>query len=367
MRLRAHDIALTWALALTLLSCSQPQPRSVPRAPGLAPAQAGPGKPDVMLARLGERIGQVASMRARDYTPGPARRKRARPLRVAVLSDLNGSYGSTTYRAHVHRSVDWVIEELQPDLVLSTGDMVAGMMPGLDYEAMWTAFHRAVTLPLTRANIPFAPTPGNHDAVALRGYEAERAEYARQWDVWRPRVEFVDRAHYPRRYAFLHGGALFISLDATTVGPRSRAHLDWLDEVLSRHRDAPTKIVFGHLPIHPFSRERVRDVLADAELEALLVRHEVDAYLSGHHHAYYPGRRGPLRMISMSCLGGGPRRLLGTDEDSPRSVVVLEIDAEGGISSVEAHIAPRFDERIRRRDLPERVGQGESVIVRDDL
>ena len=47
------------------------------------------------------------------------------PLRVAVISDLNGSYGSTAYAKEVARAVERIID-LRPDLVISTGDMVAG-------------------------------------------------------------------------------------------------------------------------------------------------------------------------------------------------------------------------------------------------
>ena len=71
------------------------------------------------------------------------RREEKKMLRVAVLSDMNGSYGSTTYRKEVQRAVTMVTDELDVELVLSTGDMVAGMKPGLEYEKMWLAFHQA--------------------------------------------------------------------------------------------------------------------------------------------------------------------------------------------------------------------------------
>ncbi|MBL9057575.1 MAG: hypothetical protein JNJ84_15015, partial [Rhodobacteraceae bacterium] len=49
----------------------------------------------------------------------------AEPLRIAVISDLNGSYGSTDYGQPVSGAVARIIA-LKPDLVISTGDMVAG-------------------------------------------------------------------------------------------------------------------------------------------------------------------------------------------------------------------------------------------------
>jgi hypothetical protein len=116
-------------------------------------------------------------------------------VRVAVISDLNGSYGDPTYDAPVHTAVRRIIAE-RPDVVLCTGDMVAGQRAGLDYEAMWAGFHAAVTDPLSAAGIPLAVSPGNHDASAYDGFENERRVYAATWQARRPAVEFVDGADY---------------------------------------------------------------------------------------------------------------------------------------------------------------------------
>ena len=291
---------------------------------------------------------------------GPA--KTPKKLRVAVISDLNGSYGSKHYRREVHESITWIRDELEPDLVISTGDMVAGMKAGLDYEGMWVAFHHR---PL---ELNDAERERYGASIGFVGhYEAERAEYRKQWKLWKPDVNFVDVRHYPRRYAFMERDVLFISIDATNVGKIGEAQFAWLDDVLTRHANVPVKIVYGHLPIYPFAQHRDREVLGDRALEDLLNEHGVAAYLSGHHHTYYPGKRGDLRMVSLSCLGGGARKLLGTDTPSPRSVLVLEIDPVKGITSLEAHPVENFERTVPREALPESVGQGGTSIVRDDL
>lgn len=334
-----------------------------PMAASPAPLLATP-PPSELIEPLEAKFRSLAMMH-RIEREGPLEQKG--PLRVAVISDMNSSYGSKHYRREVHQAVRWIRDELKPDLVLSTGDMVAGMKPGLDYEGMWVAFHAAVTLPLTRAGIPYAPTPGNHDATSRPGYEKERLEYNKQWKLWRPNVGFVDAKHYPRRYAFMERDVLFVSLDATSVGRIGAKQFEWLDKVLTRHASVPVKIVYGHLPIYPFAKHRDREVLGDRDLEALLDRHGVSAYLSGHHHTYYPGKRGDLRMVSLSCLGGGARKLIGTDAPSPRSVLVLEIDPSGGITSLEAHPVSDFSKTIPREALPETLGQAGSMIIRDDI
>lgn len=293
-------------------------------------------------------------------------------VRVAVVSDMNGSYGSITYKEPVHHAVDALLDHHLPSLVLSTGDMVAGMKPGLDYEAMWKAFHRVVTTPLSRAGIPFAPTPGNHDGTNRPGFELERSMYRETWLAHKPDLDFVDDAHYPRRYAFLHEGALFISIDASTVGKLHKTQRRWLERVLAKHDDVPIKIVYGHVPLYPFAQNRESEILADEALEALLVEHNVSLYVSGHHHAYYPGKsaQNGLRLVSMACLGGGPRQLIGTSETSERAYLILELDtARGEIASLEAYLAADFTSIVDRAILPEVIDGGNEAwrIVRDDL
>ncbi len=159
-----------------------------------------------------------------------------KPLRVVVLSDFNESYGSTRYTRHVDEAVARAIA-LKPDLVISTGDMVAGqrLNPSLtraQIEPMWRAFHDKVSDPLTRAGVPFVAVAGNHDASSGERFRLEREIYREQWSGRRPALDFVDTTHFPFRYAFRLGGALFIALDATFVGHLSREERDWLAALL---------------------------------------------------------------------------------------------------------------------------------------
>jgi hypothetical protein len=288
-----------------------------------------------------------------------------RGLRFAVISDLNSSYGSVNYGDEVHEAVAWLVDEVQPDVVLSTGDMVAGQRKGLDYEAMWKGFHAAVTRPLSQADIPLMVTPGNHDASAGSVYMHERVTFVEQWKRHQPKVRFIDDSFYPLYYAFEVGPALFISLDATITGPLDAEQHRWLRKVLSEHEHKKAKVVFGHVPNHPFSEERKTEVLADDELESVLVEFGVDLMISGHHHAYYPGRRDKLRMVGMACLGSGPRTLIGATQRSKKSVAVIDISPSGEIS-VEAYDALDYA-KIERDTLPEHLNSGRQRIWRDDV
>jgi len=286
----------------------------------------------------------------------------ADPLRVVVISDLNGSYGTTRYADRVGKAVDWIIAQ-DPDLVLSTGDMVAGQrLPLLndgEVRAMWAAFHRTVSDPLAGAGIPLAVTPGNHDASGYERFARERAIFADEWRDRRPDVTFLDGTGYPFFYAFEVNGIRFASLDATTLGPlRGDQH----DRLRRAFAGARTTITFSHLPLFPFAVDREREIIGDPSLEALYEDLGLALHLSGHHHAFYPGWKDGVAYVSQACLGGGPRRLLGKFDRAPHALTLLEI-SEGGAISVEARLSPDFNRPLDIEALPERIG----VLRRLDL
>ena len=297
-----------------------------------------------------------------------------RPLRIAVIGDINASYGTVGYGPEVGTAVRRIVE-LDPDLVIGVGDLIAGQQtrPQLErerLEAMWNAFDRQVLAPLEAAGIPFVPAPGNHDASASPGFGLERQIFREQWERHRPSVAFVggEEDHdYPFRYAFDLGDVRFAILDATTVGPLGADQRDWLSAVLDVPEAGPrVRVVAAHLPIHAFAQGREKEILADAPLEALLGEREVDLFLSGHHHAFYPGYSGGVRYVSQGALGSGPRRLIGETKRSARSFTIIEI-GPGGSIEVKAFSGPDFTSTIAFQSLPDGIRYGKSVLVREDL
>lgn len=290
-------------------------------------------------------------------------------LRIAVISDLNGRYGSVEYAEDVDRAVERIVA-LDPDLVISTGDMVAGQrrsqLSEPEVESMWAAFHRHVSEPLAAAGIPLAVTPGNHDGSAYPGFEAERRIYGEQWAERQPRVSFVDSANYPYHYAFAIDDVLFVSIDATVVGKLPAAQSDWLGRLLAaegtRYR---YRVLFSHLPLFPFAVGRDREVIGDPALQSLLEAMDVDLYLSGHHHAFFPGSYRGTAFVSQACLGGGARRLKGQEQRSPKGFTLLRFD--GGGIAVASLRAPGFSETVAWHDLPERLVAGDVEMLRADL
>lgn len=286
-------------------------------------------------------------------------------LRVAVISDLNSSYGSTEYLTTVHEAVETIVAR-RPDLVLVTGDMVAGQREGLDYRAMWQGFHAAVTIPLRDAGIPLFVTPGNHDASSHPRYVQEREIFTDEWLQYAPEgVRWVDRSNYPLNYAFEADGNLFISLDSTAVGPLLREQMEWLEGLL-RERDAYEGVVlFGHVPLWSFALGREREIIGDFELEQLLVESDVTMFASGHHHAYFPGVRRGIYHVGMPCLGTGIRSLYAEGAPLSRRAWVEFVLRDGRVFDLDARLADQ-DDTITRDELPLKVGMPEATLFRDD-
>lgn len=291
----------------------------------------------------------------------------AAPLRVVVISDLNGSYGSTSYEPHVEKAITAIIR-LDPDLVISTGDMVAGQRrPHLtepEVREMWRAFHATVTEPLANSGIPLAVTPGNHDASAYGGFEDERRIFTDEWQAHRPKLSFVEGGSYPFSYAFDLGGVRFASLDVTTVGAIGTEEADWLKATMATAGE--TRVVFSHIPLWPVAIGRETEIIGDPALAEEFAELGIDLHLTGHHHAFYPGARDGIAYVAQACLGAGPRALIGTDSKSDVGFTLLEI-AEHGLITVSAYRAPDFARLIDPTTLPAEIVSPLARLQRLDL
>lgn len=280
-----------------------------------------------------------------------------RKWKIGVVSDMNRSYGSTTYDSSVTKAIQY-LKDSSVSVVLSTGDMVAGQKAGLNYDAMWTAFHSVTTKPLSQSSIPFLPSPGNHDASSGSSFKLERQKYIQTWKNYpldrfnsvRPvddQIKFIDGVsqNYPLNYALEMGPAIFIALDATATGGLINNQLDWLDDVLRKTSHKPVKIVFGHMPLYPFAFNRAHETLSQGtsghgffrKMENILEANRVQYFLSGHHHVYYPGtRNGFVRYVSVPLLGSGARQLMTADRShqtlSPQGFLTIEFDQQGNVS-----------------------------------
>lgn len=123
------------------------------------------------------------------------------PLRFVVIGDRTGLARPGVFEQALRQ-----IKLLQPDFILSVGDLIEGYSDdaaAIDRE--WAEVDRAIAA----AGIPFIHTPGNHDI--------DNAVTAAAWD----------RLRGPRHYSFTYKSALFIVLnteDELRPMPEKLAH-----------------------------------------------------------------------------------------------------------------------------------------------
>lgn len=288
---------------------------------------------------------------------------------IALISDLNGRYGSTTYDRRVVRAIDTVVT-LNPNLVVITGDMVAGQkQPRLDADhlnRMWAGFNNTVAEPLQGAGIPVAITPGNHDGSAFAGFELEREHYEQQWSKRRPDLEILEGSQWPRRYAAWLGDTLLITFDGTIPGKLPQSELDFVARILAAHASAAhATVVFSHLPLWPLASGREKEVLDDPELLALLHEYGVDVYASGHHHVYFAGTdEAGMVHLGVGALGGNARAFSGETSRQPHSFALLDIGPDSLL--VQSRTAPYFDQGVDPAKLPAQLNGPLGVLLRLD-
>lgn len=251
--------------------------------------------------------------------------------RIAVISDLNSGLGAADYQWQVDSILDRIPRIWKPDLVISGGDMVAGM--GISdtshLRKMWTGFDQHIARPLREHNIPFAFTLGNHDGP--RSYPLERKIAAEYWNKQEhdPGLEFVDREFFPNYYSFVKDSLFFVSWEASS-SEITQANLTWLEEQFNspEAQSAAFRFVMGHMPLYSVAQERNSkgNVLNDpVKLQRLLEKYNVHTYISGHQHAYYPGKRGDVEFLNTGAAGSGPRSWLNLDRKPVNTITIMDV------------------------------------------
>ncbi|HAC63831.1 MAG TPA: metallophosphoesterase [Cyanothece sp. UBA12306] len=296
-------------------------------------------------------------------------------VRIVVISDLNSQYGSTTYAAEVKEAIA-LIPQWKPDLVLSGGDMIAGQKRSLtkaQIQAMWSAFDANISRPLRQAKIPFGFTIGNHDASGAISqgkfvFESERELASNYWNQpnHNPGLKFVDRGNFPFYYSFIEDNIFYLVWDASThiISPEQLA---WVEKSLASPiaKKAKLRLVIGHLPLYPVAvgRNNGGNFLSNSEkLQTLLESYQVHTYISGHHHAYYPGKKDQLELLHTGALGGGPRKLLNSNLPPRKTLTVVDISLNSQSTTYTTYDM-KTKEVIDIKTLPKSIGK----IWRRDL
>ena len=287
------------------------------------------------------------------YPPAPDLPPAPDTLKIAVISDINASYGTIGYPPNVKRAVQHIVQGGY-DFVLSSGDLVAGQKKGLDYEGMWKAFHYQVDDVFFDNNLEFIFAPGNHDASAFPQYAAERYYYQKAFENRRPKSPLLPGSQFPFYYGVIIRDVRVIALDITRPISNNDPQLDWLESVLQTDLNPRATIVLAHLPLSPVNIGQFYETAGSTRLLSLLQKTPKTIYISGHHHIFYPGHIGELRTVAMPALGYGARKLLGAP--AVGGYVQIIIPPEGQ-PRVIALVSPTFTRMINVETLPEHLFQ----------
>ncbi|MGB3202632.1 MAG: metallophosphoesterase [Nodosilinea sp.] len=302
-------------------------------------------------------------------------------VRLVAISDLNGAYGSTDYDPEVDKAIA-LMPFWQPDLVVCSGDMVAGQNPALTPEqitAMWQAFDDHVAAPLRQQDVPFGFTIGNHDASSARGvhdqflFQQERDLASAYWanPAHSPGVTFIDRTDFPFYYTFEQQGIFYMAWD----GSSSRIPTDklaWVEQALASDaaQQAKARILLSHLPLYGVAvgRDEPGEVMDNADqLRAMLERYRVHTYISGHQHAYYPGHRGQLQLLHTGILGSGPRPLIDSALPPWKVVTVIDVDFTAPDLTTYTTYDIQTLRTIEYEELPRFLAGHNGIVLRRDI
>ncbi len=289
-----------------------------------------------------------------------------RILRLAIISDMNGRYGSDLYDSEVVKGIDMIIED-RPDIVLNIGDMVAGQKPKLNYQKMWVGFHANVTDRLKEAGIPMAQVSGNHDGSAYPKYEKEREIYIDEWNARKPELDYVDDALYPLNYSFQLKGIFFVAVDSTTLDAMPDEEYAWLENQLAHNPSKYAPVVFFHVPLFPITTIKPTEILRDDRVADLFSKYGVQLVISGHQHAYFPAHLGGVIYLHAGALGGGPRPVRQNDGILPKTLTFVNLYANHP-PYIDTHlINGEKGEHFNHNLLPTYIVFGEKLLPRVDI
>ncbi len=195
-------------------------------------------------------------------------------------------FGDTRTRHEVHRKAEEKVLAEKASFVLHTGDLVSNGNRAQDWDKFFEIERDLL------ANVPFYPTPGNHEQNA---------------DVYYKYFSFPGGNGH--RYSFNWSTAHIVCIDSNGIGDSTQEksaflqeEVEWLSQDLSRNKK-PLTFVFMHHPLYTAVEKR-RSSAAElaAEIEPALIAGGVTAVFAGHDHNYQHHLKSGIHYI---VTGGG--------------------------------------------------------------
>jgi hypothetical protein len=199
-------------------------------------------------------------------------------FRFAIVSDRTGGH-----RARVFSQAVEQLNLLQPEFVLSVGDLIEGFTENADrLNTEWKEFQGYVS----RLQMPFFYVPGNHDITNLV-----------MQDLWK---EKFGRSYY----SFSYRGVLFLVLHSDDPpgkgGHISEEQVEFVKKTLAAHSDSRWTMVYLHKPLWTYANLEKNGWL---EVEKGLGNRPYTVF-AGHIHHYQKFVRNGRDYYQLATTGG---------------------------------------------------------------
>ena len=205
---------------------------------------------------------------------------KAGQFQFVVVTDRTGGHRDGVFEKGVER-----INLLQPEFVMSVGDMIEGYTTDtLEINRQWDEFTGFVN----KLEMPYFYVPGNHD---LTNPVMEQ--------IWKKRFG-------PTHYSFVYKDVLFMALNSEDQtrgsgrGSISPPQLEWIRKTLETHHDVKWTFLFMHQPLWVQETDPVNWF----DVEKLLADRKHTVFV-GHRHHYERFERNNSQYYMLATMGGG--------------------------------------------------------------
>lgn len=196
-------------------------------------------------------------------------------FRFAIVSDRTGGMRADIFDEAIDK-----VEMMQPEFVLSVGDLIDGYTEDPKvWNTQWDEFDAIVE----KLSMPFYYVPGNHDT-----------SNELLTKVWRER-------HGRDYYHFIYKDVLFLALNTDEVkgGGIGNPQIEYFRKVLDENKEVRWTLLFMHRPLWSYGNRLGYDGIEEA------LRERNYTVFSGHHHHYRYKIHNGMEHFTLATSGGG--------------------------------------------------------------
>ena len=196
-------------------------------------------------------------------------------FRFAILPDRTGGNRPAVFEDAIAK-----LKLLQPEFVMSTGDLIDGYTTDPKvWNAQWEEFDAFVN----RLDMPFHYVPGNHDISNLLLLEAWRQRHGTPWS------------------SFVYQNVLFLTLhtEDRPFGGLGAEQIAWVQKTLADNAGVRWTMLFFHRPLW---REKNQ---AGFEPVRAALRGRNYTVFASHYHTYLKGTHDGMNYYVLATAGGG--------------------------------------------------------------